>query len=162
MPPSVGAVSDHLRCYLHNSYFRRMIATASPGAQQRFIETFDQFFQAVHQQASDRANDIIPDLETYIQQRRDTSGCRPCWALIEYANNLDIPEEVMDHPIIRSLGEAANDLVTWSNVRLLSSFIIVPLVGTVKSEHRLIPFYLSAYRTYSRSTSSSRKATRTT
>jgi len=32
------------------------------------------------------------------------------------ANNLDIPDEVMDHPLIRSLGEATNDLVTWSNV----------------------------------------------
>jgi hypothetical protein len=32
------------------------------------------------------------------------------------ANNLDIPDEVMEHPIIQSLGEAANDLVTWSNV----------------------------------------------
>ncbi|EGO03766.1 hypothetical protein SERLA73DRAFT_175395 [Serpula lacrymans var. lacrymans S7.3] len=96
-------------------YYRRMIQTASAGAQQRFIETFDQFFQAVHQQSIDRANGVIPDLESYIEQRRDTSGCKPCWALIEYANNLDIPEEVMDHPTIRSLGEAANDLVTWSN-----------------------------------------------
>ncbi|KAL0957818.1 hypothetical protein HGRIS_000005 [Hohenbuehelia grisea] len=32
-----------------------------------------------------------------------------------YANNLDIPDEVMDHPIVRALGEATNDLVTWSN-----------------------------------------------
>ncbi|RXW15885.1 hypothetical protein EST38_g9973 [Candolleomyces aberdarensis] len=96
-------------------YFRRMIATASPGSQQRFIETFDFFFQSVTQQALDRAAGVIPDLESYIALRRDTSGCKPCWALIEYANNLDIPDEVMDHPIVRNLGEAANDLVTWSN-----------------------------------------------
>ena len=32
------------------------------------------------------------------------------------ANNLDIPDEVMEHPIIQSLNEATNDLVTWSNV----------------------------------------------
>ena len=67
------------------------------------------------QQALDR-DGAIPDLESYIALRRDTSGCKPCWALIEYANNLDIPDEIMEHPIIRSLGEAANDLVTWSNV----------------------------------------------
>ncbi|KAG6841093.1 hypothetical protein C0991_001900 [Blastosporella zonata] len=87
-------------------YYKRMINTASPGAQQRFIETFDFFFQSVTQQATDRANGVIPDLESYIALRRDTSG---------YANNLDIPDEVMEHPIILSLGEAANDLVTWSN-----------------------------------------------
>ncbi|OSX61033.1 hypothetical protein POSPLADRAFT_1057975 [Postia placenta MAD-698-R-SB12] len=96
-------------------YWVRLIQTASPGAQQRFIETFDMFFQAVTQQAMDRANGVIPDLESYIAIRRDTSGCKPCWALIEYANNLDLPWEIMDHPIIRGLGEAANDLVTWSN-----------------------------------------------
>ncbi|KAF9010031.1 isoprenoid synthase domain-containing protein [Cyathus striatus] len=96
-------------------YYKRMILTASPGAQQRFIETFDFFFQSVTQQAIDRKHSVIPDLESYIALRRDTSGCKPCWALIEYANNLDIPDEVMDHPLIRSLGEAANDLVTWSN-----------------------------------------------
>ncbi|CCM03258.1 uncharacterized protein FIBRA_05385 [Fibroporia radiculosa] len=96
-------------------YWVRLIATGSPGAQQRFIETFDMFFQAVTQQAMDRANGVIPDLESYISIRRDTSGCKPCWALIEYANNLDLPWEVMDHPIMRGLGEAANDLVTWSN-----------------------------------------------
>ncbi|KAF8155792.1 isoprenoid synthase domain-containing protein [Crassisporium funariophilum] len=96
-------------------YYKRLILTASPGAQQRFIETFDFFFQSVTQQALDRAAGVIPDLESYITLRRDTSGCKPCWALIEYANNLDIPDEVMEHPILRSLGEAANDLVTWSN-----------------------------------------------
>lgn len=119
-----------------SSFYRRMVPTASQGAQQRFIETFDFFFQSVTQQALDRATGVIPDLESYIALRRDTSGCKPCWALIECgsmvspacipstdwhqsvldANNLDIPDEVMDHPVVRSLGEAANDLVTWSNV----------------------------------------------
>ena len=65
-----------------------MIATASPGAQKRFIETFELFFRAVTQQAKDRSSGNIPDLESYIAMRRDTSGCKPCWALIEYANNV--------------------------------------------------------------------------
>ncbi|KAG0706961.1 isoprenoid synthase domain-containing protein [Suillus ampliporus] len=96
-------------------FYRRMLPTASRGTCRRFIETMDFFFQAVHLQAIDRAKRVVPDLESYISQRRDTSGCKPCWALIEYANNLNIPDEVMEHPVIQSLGEAANDLVTWSN-----------------------------------------------
>ena len=78
----------------------------------------DLFFKAVTIQARDRAAGIIPDLEDYIVVRRDTSGCKPCWALIEYASGLDLPDEVMEHPIIQSLDEATNDLVTWSNVRI--------------------------------------------
>ena len=120
---------------LSYSFYKRILLTASPGTQQRFLETFDFFFQSVTQQAADRASGCIPDLESYIVLRRDTSGCKPCWALIECnvmrirqigkpliasidANNLKIPDEVMDHPIIRSLGEASNDVVTWSNVRI--------------------------------------------
>ena len=94
--------------------------TGSPGMQQRFQETMDFFFQAVTRQAHDREIGVVPDLDSYIWLRRDTSGCKPCWALIEYAYNLRIPDEVMEHPIIVSLGEATNDLVTWSNVRPLS------------------------------------------
>ncbi|KAJ7666107.1 isoprenoid synthase domain-containing protein [Mycena polygramma] len=96
-------------------FYKRMVLTAAPGTQQRFIETFDFFFQSVTQQAQDRTAGAIPDLESYIALRRDTSGCKPSFVLIEYANNLDIPDEVMEHPLVASLGEAANDLVTWSN-----------------------------------------------
>ena len=98
------------------SYWTRFIAEGSPGSQKRFIHTMDLFFKAVTIQAHDRATGIIPDLEDYIGVRRDTSGCKPCWALIEYSNGLDLPDEVMEHHIIQSLDEAANDLVTWSNV----------------------------------------------
>ena len=98
------------------SYWTRFIAEGSPGSQNRFVNTMDLFFKAVTTQARDRSAGVIPDLEDYITVRRDTSGCKPCWALIEYANGLDLPDEVMEHPIIQSLDEATNDLVTWSNV----------------------------------------------
>lgn len=109
--------------------------TASPGAQRRFIETMALFFDSVEQQARDRDSGAIPDLESYIALRRDTSGCKPCWALLECnpsrflcpsapfdrdtsldAYNLHLPDEVMEHQLIASIEEAANDLVTWSNV----------------------------------------------
>ena len=67
-----------------------MAETGSAGAQKRFIATFELFFRAVAQQAKDRASGNIPDLESYIAMRRDTSGCKPCWALIEYANNVSL------------------------------------------------------------------------
>lgn len=97
------------------SFYRRILRTASPGTCQRFVETLELFFQAINEQATDRNNKFIPGLQAYIALRRDTSGCKPCWALVEYAYDLDIPDEVMNHPLIRSLGEATNDLVTWSN-----------------------------------------------
>ena len=78
----------------------------------------DLFFKAVAIQARDRTTGVVPGLEDYIAVRRDTSACKPSWALIEYANGLDLPDEVMEHQTIQSLDEAANDFVTWSNVSI--------------------------------------------
>ena len=80
----------------------------------------DLFFKAVTIQARDRAAGVIPDLEDYVVMRRNTSGCKPSWALIEYANGLDLPDEVMEHQVIQNLDDATNDLVTWSNVKFYS------------------------------------------
>ncbi|KAJ7598925.1 isoprenoid synthase domain-containing protein [Mycena floridula] len=121
-------------------YWKRLMTTASPGTQQRFIETFDFFFQSVTEQANDRAAGVIPDLESYIALRRDTSGCKTSFVLIEYANNLDIPDEVMDHPIIRNLGEAANDLVTWSND--IFSYNVEQSKGDT---HNMIPVIMNSH-----------------
>lgn len=76
----------------------------------------DLFFIAVEQQAIDRHNGLVPELEEYIPVRRDTSGCKPCFALIEFAADIDLPDEVVEHPTIAALEEATNDLITWSNV----------------------------------------------
>lgn len=96
-------------------FWRRVQLTGTPGMQRRFIDTFDLFFQAVTQQAKDRHSGDVQDLESYIALRRNTSGCKPCWALIEYAYGLDIPDVVMAHQSLEDMGEAANDIVTWSN-----------------------------------------------
>ncbi|KAJ6520767.1 isoprenoid synthase domain-containing protein [Mycena vulgaris] len=77
--------------------FKRICQTSGQGVQCRFIQTFDLFLQSLKDQARDRTSGAIPTLEDYIPRRRDTSGCRPCWAMIE------------------ALGDAANDLVAWSN-----------------------------------------------
>jgi len=81
-------------------------------------------------------------MEEYIDVRRDTSGkrlpellnvlgsicilgCKPCWALIEYALDIDLPEHVAESPSIQALNQYANDLVTWSNVIHILVFRLV-------------------------------------
>ncbi len=74
------------------------------------------FFEAVQQQALYRADEIVPDWDTYIEMRRETSGCKPVFDLIEYSLDLELPDAVVEHPVIVALNNGANDLVTWSNV----------------------------------------------
>ncbi|KAF9556003.1 terpenoid synthase [Agrocybe pediades] len=100
---------------LARDFWARCIPDCGPGVQARFKETLELFFEAVNVQAKARDEGIIPDLESYIDVRRDTSGCKPCWALIEYALGIDLPDFVVEHPVIRALNQGTNDLVTWSN-----------------------------------------------
>lgn len=109
------------------------------------------FFEAVNTQARARDDGIVPDLESYIDVRRDTSGCKPVFDLIEYALDIDLPEFVVTHPTIKALNQGTNDLVTWSNVRTDFS-----LLGAGADTVCRIN------RTYSRITWSSPAATRTT
>ena len=77
----------------------------------------DLYLRSVAQQASDRDDRRTPYLETYIALRRDTSACRPCFALMEFVAGIDLPDDVAEHHLIRSMEDATNDLVSWSNVR---------------------------------------------
>ena len=35
-----------------------------------------------------------------------------------YAYGIDLPDHVVEHPVIQALNQGTNDLVTWSNVSL--------------------------------------------
>lgn len=56
------------------SFWGRCIPNCGPGAQSRFKETLELFFEAVNIQANARDQGVVPDLESYIDVRRDTSG----------------------------------------------------------------------------------------
>ncbi|KIM48679.1 hypothetical protein M413DRAFT_83524 [Hebeloma cylindrosporum] len=100
---------------LARDFWARCIPGCGHGAQGRFKESLELFFEAVNIQTRAREEGVIPDLESYIDVRRDTSGCKPCWALIEYALDIDLPDFVVEHPVIQALNQGTNDLVTWSN-----------------------------------------------
>jgi len=94
------------------------------------------FFQAVTQQSLDRARGDILDIESYISLRRDTSGCKPVFVLMEYAAGIDLPDEVADHPVIRDLNEATNDLVTWSNVSSVCCRLLLRIMEHCQGKRR--------------------------
>ncbi|KAG2144389.1 isoprenoid synthase domain-containing protein [Suillus bovinus] len=56
----------------------------------------------------------IPDLETYVDLRRNASGLRMVFHLIEYAGGLDLPEQASSHPSLKQLTDQACDLIAWS------------------------------------------------
>ena len=60
----------------------------------------------------------VLDLASYIGHRRDNSAVFACFALFEYSLDIDLPDEVVEHPAFKNLQDWGCDLVCWANVRL--------------------------------------------
>ncbi|KAF5377733.1 hypothetical protein D9757_009369 [Collybiopsis confluens] len=95
--------------------FRRMRQNSSPGIQRRFIETMESFCKDVDREARHRISGHVLDPDVFLAHRRETNGCKTCWVLIEYANGLRIPDEVLYDPHIKKMETVANDFVTYVN-----------------------------------------------
>ncbi|KAF8479287.1 isoprenoid synthase domain-containing protein [Russula ochroleuca] len=108
-------IQENSAAKLARDFWSRCIRDCAPAVQQRFKSHMHMFFEAVHQQALYRASDIVPDFDTYVEMRRETSGCKPVFDLIEYSLDMELPDAVMEHPVIVALNDGTNDLVTWSN-----------------------------------------------
>ncbi|KAG6331967.1 hypothetical protein ID866_7121 [Astraeus odoratus] len=93
----------------------RLRETASANCISRILRGMDLYFKASEKELEYRATGHIPDIESYVSFRRDLSACFPCFAMLEYAYNIDLPSEVVSHPVIIALEDAVNDLISWSN-----------------------------------------------
>ncbi|THU78335.1 terpenoid synthase [Dendrothele bispora CBS 962.96] len=98
---------------VHRQFWVLVSKGASPTAQRRFINTYQQYVDSVVQQAVDRANDHIRDIEGYFRVRRDTIGAKPSFTLLEFT--MDIPDEVMNHPVVQDLTIWCIDMLIIGN-----------------------------------------------
>ena len=130
--------------------------------QKRFIDEFDEFVRAVVKQAQDRDHLVfrehlpfsasvifLPtavqgDAKSYMAVRRDTVGAKPSFALLEM--DMELPQEVFDHPTLATLRDIATDMLYLANV-------CSPSQNCSQSHFS---------RTYTRSTSSNPRVTITT
>lgn len=94
-------------------FWQNAIKTATPSAQRRFIDTFQLYTDSVVQQAEDRDNHFIRDIESYFVVRRNTIGAKPSFAINEVHMNL--PDRVLDDPIIQRLTAGCIDMLIIGN-----------------------------------------------
>ncbi|KAG1858061.1 isoprenoid synthase domain-containing protein [Suillus subalutaceus] len=97
------------------SFFSRFRETAGPGCTERFIQGSELYFAAVAKQLDDRAKGNMYELQYYIAVRREIGAMKLCFALIEFAARIDLPDEVLSHPVVKALENATNDYATWVN-----------------------------------------------
>ncbi|KZT30219.1 terpenoid synthase [Neolentinus lepideus HHB14362 ss-1] len=99
---------------LSSQLWQRLLYFRNPYWHARFQEHLHGFHEAQAQIARDRQHNAVPDLESYIELRRYSSGLEMAFDLIEYAEGLKLPEYVFDDPIMQELRQNAIDIVSWS------------------------------------------------
>ena len=90
------------------------MVSASESAQRHFISTFDAYCQSVVQQAADRDVQRLRDVGSYLEMRRENIGAKPSFALLEL--DMDLPEEIITHPVVEDLTTWAIDMIILGNV----------------------------------------------
>ncbi|KAG1815061.1 terpenoid synthase [Suillus subaureus] len=94
-------------------FWERTIRDASAQSQKRFIVTFNLYLEGLVQQAIDRNEHRIRDIQSYIDVRRDTVAMKPVFALLELG--LDIPDQVISHSTIETMAIACMDMIFIDN-----------------------------------------------
>ena len=102
--------------------------------QKRFTDATHEYVLAARNQVGNRERKECPTIEEYVALRRDTSAIKvsalrviflahQCltvhsqvtYACIEYTLQVCVPDEAFHHPVIESLSEAGNDILSWAN-----------------------------------------------
>ncbi|KAG8905006.1 hypothetical protein FRB99_000879 [Tulasnella sp. 403] len=99
----------------HDFWTRTIEMDCAPGPRRRFIETTDLYLRAVHEQVIMRTTSVVPDTDNYLILRRDAGAVRMCFALSEFGLQLDLPDEFFEHPLVKTMGDCANDIITLTN-----------------------------------------------
>lgn len=81
----------------------------------RFIRAFRQHLDATLWEASNRARDSVPDVETYVRMRPLTGGLSIVTELVELLEGTHLPVEVRENPAVQRLTEASHNIVCWAN-----------------------------------------------
>ncbi|KAF9067678.1 terpenoid synthase [Rhodocollybia butyracea] len=124
---------------IHRQFWELASKGATPTGQRRFIETYQLYVNSVIQEAVDRADNHIRDVSSYFQVRRGTVGATPSFALLEFT--MDIPDEVMEHPVIREFIMGCVDMLIIGND--LCSYNVEQAVGN--DLHNLVTIVMNQY-----------------
>ncbi|KAF9878407.1 hypothetical protein CkaCkLH20_03899 [Colletotrichum karsti] len=103
--------------YVFQTTWDRFKKRASPELQERYKASMKGYFEGligqVKVQESQKALKLTVD--EYMDFRRATIACEPCYALVEYAHGINISQKQIDHESIQVCMRTASDLVILVN-----------------------------------------------
>lgn len=100
---------------MNNRFWERSCRiSASQTFRRRFIQNMSDYLDGTAEQAEDRNKSYIRDLDSYFELRRKTIGVLSSFNILEM--DTEIPDEVLEHPVIAELLSLAVDLTIIANV----------------------------------------------
>ncbi|MCO5560541.1 hypothetical protein L7F22_014156 [Adiantum nelumboides] len=97
------------------AWWNEMRSHLSPAYQARFRCKLRLFTNAAATQVAWRQARLIPDLYTYIAERRCTAGLYPFHTLLESGLGVEFDESILDCPLLTQLRSAVTDHTAWVN-----------------------------------------------
>jgi hypothetical protein len=83
--------------------------------QRRFVRHHAEYFAGQRQEAVNRLYQQIPEMQTYIMNRRSTSFSTASMDLIELVHHMEIPVEIYESRPFQAMLNSMYDLVGWTN-----------------------------------------------
>ncbi|KAL0574477.1 hypothetical protein V5O48_007491 [Marasmius crinis-equi] len=140
-PQTSRPIGEWIGGEVARQFWENAIKTGTSSFQRRFVQTFQDYLDSVVEQAIDRNESRIRDVETYFQIRRKTIGAFPSFAILEIHMNL--PEEVFLDPVIARLAVLAVDMIIVGND--LCSYHVEQARGD--DSHNIIRVIMDQYQT---------------
>lgn len=95
--------------------WRRIAAVTSPTWQQRFAAHFAQWLTAHVWETRLTALGRLPDVPAYVRHRRRSVGLDHSYDIAEWTYGFEVPPAAAEHPLLRSLRDAATDAISFMN-----------------------------------------------
>lgn len=112
--PVVSPEDNPLRHALQSCWMR-FRQRSSPGLQYRWKRHLTLYCVGVLQQVGVQHRASRPTVEEYMDMRAGCVGAYPCIGLMEFAEQIDLPQYVMDHRSLEAISRITCDLVTLQN-----------------------------------------------
>ena len=80
----------------------------------RFINGFDVYMKSMIKEAEDRENKRVRTVDDYLQLRRETFAAQASISFLSFG--LELPEEVLLHPVMQTVTLASMDILCIINV----------------------------------------------
>lgn len=126
--------ANHWFHSLHN-LTKRFTAMHDAAWMQRFIARVEHAFAAAHAEARSRLAEYIPCTVMHYAMQRRSATLHMFFTLIEFAEQMTLPEEIVAHPRLRRLEQLAANQICWH-----ADLVAFPTDSARSAPHNYVTF----------------------